>query len=241
MLKSIADNEILRGSIMIKKRNNGKNDNCFDDELECLKNSLLKMAKLVENAIDMAVESLINQNIKLADKVIQNDDVIDEMELDIEEQCLQMIALQQPIAKKLRIIGCGYKTVSDLERMGDQAVNIAKASKYLATKDMVKPFIDLPRMAEISQNMLKDGLEAYFTGDTKLAIEVWKRDKIVDDLNKQIFRELLTFMMEDPHTISRAIHIIFISSNIERIADLAQNLAERVVYFTTGERINESK
>ena len=161
------------------------------------------------------------------------------MELDIEEQCLQMIALQQPIAKKLRIIGCGYKTVSDLERIGDQAVNIAKASKYLATKDMVKPFIDLPRMAKISQNMLRDGLEAYFTGNIELAKEVWKRDKIVDDLNKQIFRELLTFMMEDPRTISRAIHIIFISTNIERIADHAQNLAERVIYIVNGERVRD--
>jgi phosphate transport system protein len=222
---------------MIKRTNTEKY--CFDDELISLKENLLKMANAVEKAINLAIESLIKQRVDLADQVIQNDDVIDDMELDIEEQCLQMIALRQPIAKRLRIIGCGYKTVSDLERVGDQAVNIARASKYLATKDLVKPFIDLPRMARIAQNMLKDGLEAYFTGDVELAKEVWLRDKTVDDLNKQIFRELLTFMMEDPHTISRAIHIIFISTNIERIADHAKNLVERVVYIVNGERIKE--
>ena len=222
---------------MIKRTNTEKY--CFDDELTSLKENLLKMANAVEEAINLAIESLIKQRVDLAEQVIKDDDIIDNMELDIEEQCLQMIALRQPIAKKLRIIGCGYKTVSDLERVGDQAVNIAKASKYLATKDLVKPFIDLPRMARIAQNMLKDGLEAYFTGDVELAKEVWLRDKTVDDLNKQIFRELLTFMMEDPHTISRAIHIIFISTNIERIADHAKNLVERVVYIVNGERIKE--
>jgi len=152
---------------MIKRTNTEKY--CFDDELISLKENLLKMANAVEKAINLAIESLIKQRVDLADQVIQNDDVIDDMELDIEEQCLQMIALRQPIAKRLRIIGCGYKTVSDLERVGDQAVNIARASKYLATKDLVKPFIDLPRMARIAQNMLKDGLEAYFTGDVELA------------------------------------------------------------------------
>jgi len=224
---------------MIMNRKVGDEKNCFDNELASLKENLLKMANLVEKAINMAIESLVKQRVDLAEQVIENDDEIDNMELDIEEQCLQMIALRQPIAKKLRIIGCGYKTVSDLERIGDQAVNIARASKYLATKELVKPFIDLPRMATISQNMLKDGLEAYFTGDIELAKEVWKRDKTVDELNQQIFRELLTFMMEDPHTISRAIHIIFISTNIERIADHAKNLVERVIYIVNGERISE--
>jgi len=223
---------------MNKEKTNYEN-NCYDNELADLNRSLLKMANLVEEAISLAIESLVEQKVDLAEQVIRDDDKIDSMELDIEEQCLQMIALQQPIAKKLRIIGCGYKTVSDLERVGDQAVNIARASKYLATKDLVKPFIDLPRMASIAQNMLKDGLGAYFTGNVELAKEVWLRDKTVDDLNKQIFRELLTFMMEDPHTISRAIHIIFISTNIERIADHAKNLAERVIYIVNGERMNE--
>lgn len=222
---------------MIKNENIKEKKLFFDNELPGLKESLIKMANLVEEAIDMAIKSLVEQDLDLAAKVIENDDVIDKMELDIEEQCLQMIALRHPIAKNLRIIGCGYKTVSDLERVADHAVAIARASQYLSTKSMVKPLIDIPRMAEIAQNMLKDGLNAYFNGDVKLAKEVWARDKTVDDLDKQILRELLTFMMEDPHTISRAIHLIFVSNNIARIADHATNLAERVVYIANGERI----
>lgn len=222
---------------MIRKENVKEKKAYFDNELIDLKENLVKMSNLVEEAINVAIKSLVEQDIALAVRVIENDDKIDQMELDIEEQCLQMIALRHPIAKNLRMIGCGYKTVSDLERVADHAVNIAKASQYLSTKPMVKPLIDIPRMAKIAQNMLKDALDAYFNGDVELAKEVWVRDKTVDDLDKQIFRELLTFMMEDPRTISRAIHLIFVSNNIERIADHATNLAERVVYIVNGERI----
>jgi len=222
---------------MIRKENVKEKKAYFNNELIDLKENLVKMSNLVEEAINVAIKSLIEQDIDLAVRVIENDDKIDQMELDIEEQCLQMIALRHPIAKNLRMIGCGYKTVSDLERVADHAVNIARASQYLSTKHMVKPLIDIPRMAKIAQNMLKDALDAYFNGDVELAKEVWVRDKTVDDLDKQIFRELLTFMMEDPRTISRAIHLIFVSNNIERIADHATNLAERVVYIVNGERI----
>ncbi|MCJ7789858.1 MAG: phosphate signaling complex protein PhoU [Candidatus Atribacteria bacterium] len=222
---------------MIRKENVKEKKAYFNNELIDLKENLVKMSNLVEEAINVAIKSLVEQDIALAVRVIENDDKIDQMELDIEEQCLQMIALRHPIAKNLRMIGCGYKTVSDLERVADHAVNIAKASQYLSTKPMVKPLIDIPRMAKIAQNMLKDALDAYFNGDVELAKEVWVRDKTVDDLDKQIFRELLTFMMEDPRTISRAIYLIFVSNNIERIADHATNLAERVVYIVNGERI----
>lgn len=222
---------------MIRKEDVKEKKAYFNNELIDLKESLVKMSNLVEEAINVAIKSLVEQDIDLAVRVIENDDKIDQMELDIEEQCLQMIALRHPIAKNLRMIGCGYKTISDLERVADHAVNIAKASQYLSTKPMVKPLIDIPRMAKIAQNMLKDALDAYFNGDVELAKEVWVRDKTVDDLDKQIFRELLTFMMEDPRTISRAIHLIFVSNNIERIADHATNLAERVVYIVNGERI----
>ena len=223
--------------MMIGKANTNENKLYFDNELTDLKDNLVKMANLVEEAICMSIKSLVEQDLELAAKVIKNDDIIDKMELDIEEQCLQMIALRHPIARNLRVIGCGYKTISDLERVADHAVSIAKSSQYLSTKSLVKPLIDIPRMAEIAQNMLKDSLNAYFKGDVELAKEVWARDKIVDDLDQQIFRELLTFMIEDPHTISRAIHLIFVSNNIERIADHATNLAERVVYIANGERI----
>lgn len=180
---------------MIRKENVKEKKAYFNNELIDLKENLVKMSNLVEEAINVAIKSLVEQDIDLAVRVIENDDKIDQMELDIEEQCLQMIALRHPIAKDLRMIGCGYKTVSDLERVADHAVNIAKASQYLSTKPMVKPLIDIPRMAKIAQNMLKDALDAYFKGDVELAKEVWVRDKTVDDLDKQIFRELLTFMM----------------------------------------------
>ncbi len=212
----------------------------FDDELTDLKACLVRMSEVVMDAITTSIDSLVRQDKNLADQVIKNDDLIDKMELDIEEQCLQMIALRHPVAKNLRIIGCAFQTISDLERMGDHAVNIAKASQYLSTKPMVKPLIDIPRMAEIAKNMLRESLSAYFEGNVVLAKEVWLRDKTVDSLNEQIFRELLTFMMEDPQTISRAIHLIMVSDNLERIADLATNLAERVVYIVNGERIKEN-
>lgn len=225
---------------MKEKEANKGNKPYFNEELTDLKDSLIKMSEIAMDAISTSIESLVQQNKDLAAQVIKNDDLIDKMELDIEEQCLQLIALRHPIAKNLRIIGCALQTISDLERIGDHAVNIAKASQYLSTKPMVKPLIDIPRMAEIAKNMLKESLSAYFEGNVELARDVWLRDKTVDNLNEQIFRELLTFMMEDPQTISRAIHLIIVSDNLERIADLATNLAERVVYIVNGERIKEN-
>lgn len=225
---------------MTREKETFKNKSYFNEELTDLKEHLVKMSKIVMEAITTSIDSLVKQDKDLANQVIKNDDLTDKMELDIEEQCLQMIALRHPVAKNLRIIGCALQTISDLERMGDHAVNIAKASQYLSTKPMVKPLIDIPRMAEIAKNMLKESLDAYFEGNVELAKEVWLRDKTVDNLNEQIFRELLTFMMEDPQTISRAIHLIIVSDNLERIADLATNLAERVVYIVNGERIKEN-
>jgi len=211
----------------------------FNDELIDLRDNLMNMSQLVRSSLGQAIQSLIDKDRKLAQQVIDNDERVDRMELDIEEQCLQFIALKHPVSKKLRIITCAMKAISDLERVGDRAANIAGASQYLSSKPMVKPLIDIPRMAEITQNMLQDSLDAYLRGDVDLAKSVWEKDKMVDQLNQQIFRELLTFMLEDPHTISRAIHLIFISDNLERIGDHAGNLAERVVYIVDGERIKD--
>jgi len=211
----------------------------FNDELIDLRDNLMNMSQLVRSSLGQAIQSLIDKDRKLAQQVIDNDERVDRMELDIEEQCLQLIALKHPVSKKLRIITCAMKAISDLERVGDRAANIAGASQYLSSKPMVKPLIDIPRMAEITQNMLQDSLDAYLRGDVDLAKSVWEKDKMVDQLNQQIFRELLTFMLEDPHTISRAIHLIFISDNLERIGDHAGNLAERVVYIVDGQRIKE--
>ena len=226
--------------IMNQSRNNDKElISIFNEELIELRDSLINMSQLVRNSLDQAIKSLVNKDRELAQQVIDNDEVVDRMELDIEEHCLQLIALKHPISKKLRVITSAMKAISDLERVGDRAANIAGASKYLSSKPLVKPLVDIPRMAEITQNMLKDSLDAYLRGDVELAKSVWEKDKLVDQLNQQIFRELLTFMLEDPHTISRAIHLIFISDNLERIGDHAGNLAERVVYIVDGQRIKE--
>lgn len=211
----------------------------FNDELSDLRDNLREMSQLILNTLEQAIQSLINKDQQLAQQVIENDEKIDRMELDIEEQCLQLIALKHPVSKKLRVITSGMKVISELERVGDRAVNIASASQYLSSKPMVKPLIDIPRMAELTQNMLKDSLDAYLRGDVNLAKSVWERDNLVDQINEQIFRELLTFMLEDPHTISRGIHLIFIADNLERIGDHATNLAERVVYIVNGERIKK--
>ena len=211
----------------------------FNGELSQLRDSLREMSGLVLNSLEYSIQSLINQDQQLAQQVIDSDEKIDRMELDIEEQCLQLIALKHPVSKKLRVITCGMKAISELERVGDRAVNIAVASQYLSSKPLVKPLIDIPRMAEITQSMLKDSLDAYLSGNVDLAKSVWDQDRLVDQLNQQIFRELLTFMLEDPHTISRGIHLIFISDNLERIGDHATNLAERVVYIVNGERMKQ--
>jgi len=211
----------------------------FDGEFADLRDNLINMSKLVRNSLEQSIQSLVNKDQQLAQQVIDNDEKVDRMELDIEEQCLQLIALKHPVSKKLRVITCAMKAISDLERVGDRASNIAGASQYLSSKPMVKPLIDIPRMAEITQSMLRDSLDAYLRGDVNLARSTWKKDKLVDQLNQQIFRELLTYMLEDPHTISRAIHLIFISDNLERIGDHAGNLAERVVYIVDGERIKQ--
>ncbi|MBN2395044.1 MAG: phosphate signaling complex protein PhoU [Candidatus Atribacteria bacterium] len=209
----------------------------FNGELSDLKDNLLTMFTMVKDALTEAIHSLVKQDQELAQKVIDGDEKIDQMELDIEEQCLQLIVMKHPVSKKLRIITGGMKAISDLERVADRAANIARAGQYLASKPMVKPLIDIPRMADITISMLKDSLDAYFRGNVELAVSVWNRDKLVDQINQQVFRELLTFMLEDPHTISRGIYLVFIADNLERIGDHAGNLAERVVYIVNGERM----
>ena len=211
----------------------------FNNELADLRDNLIKMSKMVRISLEKAVQSLVNKDWEMAQQVIDGDEIVDRMELDIEEQCLQLIALKHPVSKKLRVITSAMKAISDLERVGDRAANIAGASQYLSSKPMVKPLVDIPRMADLTKEMLKDSLEAYLSGNVELAKVVWEKDKLVDQINQQILRELLTFMLEDPHTISRAIHLIFISDNLERIGDHAGNLAERVVYIVDGERIKE--
>ena len=208
----------------------------YDQELAHLRQALLNMGKAVDKAIDEAVIALAQQDTELAHKVMNYDDEIDQMEIDIEDKCMVLIARQQPLARDLRIIGTGLKITTDLERMGDHAYDIAKIALALNKQPLIKPLVDIPRMAQMSQKMLKDSLEAYTALDIGLAEQVCLNDDEVDNIYYQVFRELLTYMMEDPKTITQATQLIFVARYLERIADHATNIAEWTVYLVTGQR-----
>jgi phosphate transport system protein len=203
----------------------------FQKELGELKDNLLRMASLVEEAIRNSVESLVKRDSELAPKTFAGEDRINHLEIEIEDFCLKLLALRQPMAADLRFITSAMKIITDLERMGDQAVNIAERAISLNQEPLLKPYIDIPKMAEITQSMVKDVLDAFVTQDSKLARSVCERDDLVDGLNDQVFRELLTYMMSDPKTITRAVHLVIVSRCLERIADHATNIAEDVIFM----------
>ena len=202
----------------------------FQKELEKLKENLLKMAALVEEAISNSVQSLVKRDTDLANKTFDGEDRINRMENEIEDMCLKLLALRQPMAVDLRFITSAMKITTDLERMGDQAVNIAERAVSLNQEPQLKPYIDIPRMAEIVQSMVRDVLDSFVKRDSKLARSVCARDDLVDGLNQQVFRELLTFMISEPTTIQRAVHLMIVCRCLERIADHATNIAEDVIF-----------
>ncbi|WP_406677492.1 phosphate signaling complex protein PhoU [Moorella sp. ACPs] len=210
----------------------------FQHSLEDLQQNILRMGSIVEQTIAKSVECLARQDARMAAEVVGGDVVIDEMELQIEDQCLKLIATQQPMAKDLRKIAAGFKIITDLERMADYSVDIARiAQRILETgQPLIKPLIDIPRMAELAQVMVKQALDAYVREDTDLAYTVARADDQIDMLHNQVFRELLVFMMEDPKTITQATYLLFVSRYLERIADHATNIAEEAIYLATGER-----
>ena len=203
----------------------------FQKELEELKGNLLKMAALVEESIRDAVRSLVKRDSELAQQTFAKEDRINSLEIVIDDMCLRLLALRQPMAVDLRFITAAMKIITDLERMGDQAVNIAERAISLNQEPQLKPYIDIPRMAEITQSMVKDVLDAFVTKDSKLARSVCERDDLVDGLNDQVFRELLTYMMSDPKTTPRAVHLMIVCRCLERIADHATNIAEDVIFM----------
>jgi len=203
----------------------------FQKELEELKGNLLKMSTLVEEAIHDAVQSLVKRDSEMAQKTLEGEDRINRLEIAIEDMCLKLLVLRQPMAVDLRFITAAMKISTDLERMGDQAVNIAERAISLNQEPQLKPYIDIPRMAEITQSMVTDVLDAFVNRDSKLARSVCERDDLVDGLNDQVFRELLTFMISDPKTITRAVHLMIVCRCLERIADHATNIAEDVIFM----------
>ncbi|HBG07733.1 MAG: phosphate transport system regulatory protein PhoU [Geobacteraceae bacterium GWC2_58_44] len=212
----------------------------FDTELNEIREKLLEMGGKVELMIGNAMQSLVERDTELAERTIAFDHEINQLEMEIDERCLEVLARRQPAARDLRFITLALKIVTDLERIGDQCANIAKRSKELNLEPSLKPYIDLPRMAQAASDMVKEALDAFVRGDDALAIKVCQDDQVVDDLNEQIQRELLTFMMGDPSTISRAIKINHVSKCLERIADHATNVAEMVIFMVKGKDIRHT-
>lgn len=209
----------------------------IDVELSRLKDGLIRMAGLAEASISRAVKSLVTRDAELARDVIASDDRINMAEIEIDELCMKLLALYHPEAGDLRFITMAFKINNDLERMGDLAVNIAERTLELLQQPLLKPLIDIPRMATAAQSMVHDSLDAFVRRDAELARAVCRRDDEVDQLNTQVFRELLTYMLQDPKSIERALGLILIGRHLERIADHSTNIAEDVVYLVEGRTI----
>ncbi|UCE72085.1 MAG: phosphate signaling complex protein PhoU [Nitrospiraceae bacterium] len=209
----------------------------LEKELEQLKEHLIKMSMYVETAIKDAVQSLVERNDELATKVIGKDHFINNLDVEIDEECIRILALTQPMAKDLRFITTAMKITTDLERIADNAVNIAERALELNKEPILKPYIDIPRMSRIAQRMVRDTINAYINSDKDLAKEVIMKDDEMDDLNEMIWQELMKLMNSDPSTISRAVKITYISKYLERIADHATNIAEDVIYMIEGKII----
>jgi phosphate transport system protein len=212
----------------------------FHEELDALKQTLLAMGGLVEDQIRRVMVALLERDDDLAREVIERDRQVNAYDVEIDEKCVELLALYQPAAGDLRFITTAMKIVTDLERIGDQAVNIAQRALELNEEAQLKPYIDLPRMAEKAQRMVKESLDAYVGRDTALARRVCAEDADVDALKEQIFRELLTFMMGDARTIPRAIRLILISRFLERVADHATNIAEMVIYMVESKMVRHT-
>jgi len=207
----------------------------YEKELQEIKNGLIFLGALTEKAILAAMKSLSERNSDIAHKVIRDDEEIDKLDTELEERCIKVLALRQPTAIDLRFITTAIKITGHLERIGDMAVNIAERAIQLNAEPQLKPYMDLPRMADIVAEMIKDSLDSFIRNDLSMAERVRQAEQVTDDLNEQIFRELLTFMMEDSHSIHRSLMIMQVSKNLERIADHAKGIADMVTYMVTGE------
>jgi len=206
----------------------------FEHELGRVRERLLEMGGRVEEMIGKAMDALTERTEGLCSEVLEEDRLVDRMELEIDEACYSIMVRHQPTARDLRFLIAVMKIVTDLERIGDSAVNICQSVERLNQEPPLKPYIDLPRMAKLVARMVRDALDAFVRRDAAQAARVTQSDDEVDALYRQLFRELLTFMMEDPKTTTRALHLLLIARNMERIADHATNIAEDVIYYVEG-------
>ena len=206
----------------------------YHQSLQSLQDEMLVMASMVDQAIDLSVESLKTRDRATAERVIRDDSAIDSKRFEIEEEAIRLIATQQPMARDLRTLVAILNIIVDLERIGDYAEGIAKISLMLGDQPPLKRLIDIPRMADKSRDMLRRSLDAYIARDAEAAKQIADEDDEVDALYNQVYRELLSYMIEDPQTISRATHLTWVAHNLERIADRTTNICERVVFLVTG-------
>ena len=206
----------------------------FEEELGLLKTRLLEMGGMAEEEVRLAVRALVDDDRTLVDRVLSGDGPLNNMHIEIDSRCFTLLALHQPMAADLRAIVAAVKINTELERVGDLAVNIAEAARRYLTHPPVKKLIDIPRMATIAQSMLRDALDAFVRRDTALAQRVLDEDDTLDDLKTQIFRELLTYMLQDPTTIEPALDLVLVSRHLERIGDHATNIAEDVIFIVSA-------
>jgi len=216
-------------------------DKRYEEDLKKLRENILYMGGLVEDQIQKAVRSLVARDSSLAQLTIERDHEVNRLDVEIDELCIKLLALHQPAGRDLRFITTGLKITTDLERIGDMAVNVCERAIELNQEPQLKPYIDIPRMAQTSQRMIRESLDAFVREDTELALKVCKDDAEVDELNRQIFRETITYMISDPQTINRAIKIGSLSKYLERIADHATNIAEMVIFMVKGKSIRHMK
>jgi phosphate transport system protein len=208
-----------------------------EQDLENIKEQILKMGSFVEDAIRKSIKALVERDRDLAIAVIDGDAIVNNFDVEIEELCIRFLALWQPTGSNLRFVTTAIKIITDIERIGDMAVDTCERAIEMLDEPPLKPYIDIPRMAEAAQKMLKDSLDAFVAKDADLALRVCESDDFVDNLNQQIFNELLLFMLKDPKTIARAVRLTYIAKYLERIADHATNIAEMVVYMVKGKVI----
>lgn len=207
----------------------------FERQLLTLSERVQHMSELVDQAIDQALRSLTTRDSALAQAVIRNDRIVNELRYDIEEQCYNLLATQQPLAGDLRRVAATISIATNMERMADHAAGVATLAIQLNKEPLLKPLIDLPRMAEIARDMLRRSIEGYITADAEMARAVAADDDKIDALDEQVLRELITYMIEEPKSIRRATYLLWISHNLERIGDRCTNICERVIYVATGE------
>lgn len=207
----------------------------FKQKIRDIKDDVLKMGALVEDIIETAVTALRTQDVDLAGKIYDKDDEIDQLELDIEKECMMLLALQQPLAKDLRTIASALKIITDLERMGDNAVNIAKVTLEIGKTPLMKPLVDIPKMASITQEMIKLSLEAFVNEDMALAEKVVERDEEVDGLYDRVINDILEIISEKKEFTKQGIKLMFIGRYLERMADHSTNICERTIYMISGD------